>query len=401
MRVLPMRRLPSPMSMLPLTQSEPDALHAALCARIRDEIARAGPISFARFMELALYAPGLGYYSAGLPKFGRDGDFVTAPELGDVFARCLAHGLVPALREIPHACVLEPGAGSGALAADFLLACEALGWLPERYWILERSASLRQQQRETLQSRAAHLIDRVAWLDAPPSGPWRGALIANELIDALPVERFAMRGGLPRRLYVSARGEAFDWVEGDFDPAGFNAISRILETLPGPLPDGYRSEYLPGLAAMVGALTAQMQQGHALFIDYGYARSEYYSRERGDGTLICHRRHRADNDPLAEVGLKDLTAFVDFTALAEAGTACGLDFAGYTSQAQFLLASGLAQVLEAAQALPLADRHGIHNQARRLTLPGEMGERFQVMGFSRASACELPGFALSDLSHRL
>ncbi|MEJ8569521.1 class I SAM-dependent methyltransferase [Elongatibacter sediminis] len=391
-------------SILPEPPDELKALSTALCDRLRDEYAETGFLPFARFMERALYEPGLGYYSAGLHKFGAAGDFVTAPEIGGLFAACLAAQVSEAGALLGRYDILEPGAGSGKLAADLLNALPEAA-LPDHYFILERSADLRAEQRRTLDERAPGRCGRVEWLDAPPEDAWRGVLIANEVIDALAVERFRRVDGQIQQVGVQPAGESgadgFGW---DYRPAP-ERLSQAVAQLDSDLPEPYESEILPELADWLRAVTERMSSGLALFIDYGYPRSEYYLPERRTGTLMCHYRHRAHTDPFFWPGLQDLTAFVDFTALAEAGEACGLNLAGYTSQTLFLLGCGLDRIL--AEHIEDTDDGGLklNAEARQLTLPGMMGERFQVMALERDLEHRLDqpwsGFSLRDLSYRL
>ena len=374
-----------------------------LAALIRDEIGASGAIPFARFMELALYAPGLGYYSAGRTKFGAAGDFVTAPELGPLFARCIACALGPTLRGLGvDADFLELGGGSGAFAVAALREFSRLGAAPRRYRILEPSADLAQRQRGRVAAELpADLAARVEWVSCPPEESWRGVLFANEVVDALPVTRFSILDREVFEEHVALEGARFVRVDRPADLLVANAVRQIQRTLQAPFADGYRSELLPQLPYWMQAVTASLESGVALFVDYGYPRREFYLPERRDGTLVCHYRHRAHADPLHWPGLTDITAFVDFSALAEAGVGAGLDFVGYAPQAQFLLASGLPGFVEAAQELPELERLRVVAEVKRLTLPGEMGERFQAIAFARGVDRVLPGLRAFDLSRRL
>ncbi len=359
-----------------------------LVALIRDEIATAGgTLDFARYMELALYAPGLGYYSAGSKKFGAAGDFVTSPELGSVFARCVARAIAPTLRELGRgADILEPGPGSGALAVELLLELERLDVLPARYLLLERSADLRARQREVLQTRCAHLAERAVWLDAPPADAWHGVIVANEVIDALPVRLFAQRdaGLFARAVGVDEQGK-FIWREVEADTALRAAVEQAVGNRLEILPRPYLSEICPLLMPWLAEITRTLRAGSALFLDYGYAHREYYDAARDTGTLRCHYRHRAHNDPLILVGLQDITAWVDFDALARAGTHAQMTVSAHDTQAQFLISHGLDEVFAAAYASAAdeAARYALAQEVKRLTLPGEMGERFRVIEFRR------------------
>lgn len=375
-----------------------------LTSLIRREIARNGPLPFSDYMEMALYEPGLGYYSAGLQKFGPGGDFVTAPQLGDVFARCLATQVSQVAESIGEYEIIEAGAGTGILAADLLLALEAQT-PPIRYRILERSAHLRQVQLETLTERAPHWLDRVAWLDTPPEKPWQGVLLANEVLDALTVERFCITADGLRLLQVEDGPDGFAWHEGTCPPELRQKIEGLLASLDEQPGMGFCSELNPDMTAWLDAVSSKLDRGLALFIDYGYTRRDYYAPYRNGGTLVCHYRHRVHSDPFQWPGLTDISASVDFTALAEAADDCKLDVCGYTTQAMFLLSSGLDAIMADFASLAEAERLDMNNQVRRLTLPGEMGERFQVMALGRGLdeqlCAELRGFTAADLRYRL
>jgi SAM-dependent MidA family methyltransferase len=395
---------------LPVPDADAAAHSARLAALIREQIGAAGgAIPFSRFMELALYAPGLGYYSAGASKFGAEGDFVTAPELGPVFAACVAESLAPVLQQIgPQARMLELGGGTGAFAEVALKRLLELDALPDRYAILEPSAQLRERQRERLQQRLIPpVFELVEWLDAPFDDDWHGVLFANEVIDALPTPRFAIEGGGDVEAgevyeeHVALEDDALVRVLRPADDFLANAVRHIERRMERRLPSGYRSEVLPQLPYWIQAVAGGMRRGAMLFVDYGHPRAEYYQPDRDDGTLRAYYRHRVHGDPLLWPGLQDITASVDFTALAEAGVAAGFDFAGYCSQASFLLGNGLAGVLQRIEAIKdEAERQRRTSEVKRLTLPSEMGERFQVMGFEKD--VELgAAFLAGDLSFRL
>ncbi|MGH8126495.1 MAG: class I SAM-dependent methyltransferase [Rhodanobacteraceae bacterium] len=371
---------------------EPSADEAAHSARLADairaEIATGGPLSFARYMERCLYAPGLGYYSAGRLKFGKAGDFVTAPELGPLFARCVARAMAPALRACGEDAVwFELGGGSGAFARDCLLELNKLGALPRHHWLLEPSADLRERQRECLSSGLPReIFTRCAWLERPPQHAWSGVLFANEVLDALPITRFTTRSGEVFEEHVDANANgAFVCVDRPADPLVAGAVRHLQRRLGREFEDGYRSEVLPQLPWWLEAIAGEQARGAALFIDYGYVRREFYLPERRDGTLLCHYRHRAHDDPFILPGLQDITASIDFTALAEAGVGAGFEPMGYAFQSEFLIASGLDRAFTAAfeNTTDESTRYALAQQVKRLTLPGEMGERFQAMLFAR------------------
>jgi SAM-dependent MidA family methyltransferase len=369
--------------------------------RIRDEIdANAGWISFERYMELALYEPGLGYYSAGSTKLGRAGDFVTAPEISSLFSRCLANQCVQVLRVLPQADVLELGAGSGVMAVDLLKELAAQGCLPERYFILEVSADLRERQAALVKQRVPEAADRVHWLDRWPEA-FRGVVLANEVLDALPVHRFRVRGGDINTLGVTWQLGRLDWSEVKADAALESAVRHIEAQLGERLPDGYASEVSLRLPAWMAGLGTALQEGVALFIDYGLPQRQYYRVDRREGTLLCHFRHRFHDDPLIHVGVQDIGAWVDFTAVAEAASAAGLGVAGYTTQAHFLIGNGIEKFLAPHADDELSGRLQLARQAMLLTLPGEMGERFKVIGLTRGFDAPLQGFAIRDLAATL
>jgi SAM-dependent MidA family methyltransferase len=381
---------------LPEPPDELKRLSRGLSGLIRDLIRHEGPVPFSRYMDMALYQPGLGYYSAGLHKLGEDGDFVTSPELGSLFAGCLARQIDQVAAHLGAYDILEIGAGTGRLAGDILQSL-AGDRLPQRYLILDRSADLRQVQKERFSNLSPELKNRIEWLDRPPTTPWRGILVANEVLDALAVERFEITPVGVQQLCVDEGPGGFTWSLRDAPAELANRVGALeLDVTP-----GFRSEINLHTTPWLESLTASMAQGLALFIDYGYPRREYYLPQRRDGTLMCHYRQRAHDDVFFWPGLQDITAWVDFTALAEAADECGLDVEGYCNQAMFLMGCGLEQVLAAQVALTDDAGLALNAQARQLTLPGMMGERFQVMGLGRGLDFPLAGFSLQDLSYRL
>lgn len=380
---------------LPEPAPEERALSDRLAGVIRAEIASAGgAIDFSRFMELALYVPGLGYYSGDRQKFGAAGDFVTAPELGSVFARCLARQCHQILDHLKGGDILEAGAGSGRLVAELLAELERLGRLPERYFILELSAGLRARQAETIYQRIPHIAGRVQWLDRLPVR-FRGIVLGNEVLDAMPVERFRVTADGIRQLRVGTRGHGYEWRERPAD----EAIRARIEPL--RLPVGYESEI--GLAAegWVRSIADVLDAGALLLIDYGFPRGEYYHPQRSMGTLMCHYRHRAHSDPLVLVGLQDITAHVDFTAVAAAGSAAGLELFGYTSQVMFLLGCGLDEIASASDPTDVRAHLVLTTEIKKLTLPSEMGELFKVIALGRDLPDKLTGFRLQGRRGRL
>ncbi len=367
---------------------------------IRGEIAQHGGwISFARFMELALYAPGLGYYTAGARKFGRNGDFVTAPELSPLFSRCIATQCAEVLSASGGGDILEVGAGSALMAADILNELEALDQLPRRYLILEISADLRERQLATLSTRASRHLARVTWLDELPAA-LHGVIVANEVLDALPVDRFRIRSGRVNALGVSWQ-ERLDWSEAPASEPLEQRVRAIESQIGSSFAEGYTSEINLRLDPWLRSLAEVLESGLMLLIDYGLPRRQYYREERRDGTLLCHFRQRFHSDPFVYVGLQDIGAWVDFTAVAETASEAGLAVAGFTTQAHFLMGLGIDQHLKEAGERELVERLSLARQAMLLTLPGEMGERFKVIGLARGVRQPLKGFAIRDLAASL
>ena len=380
-----------------LPAPSPDALaHSRrVAAHLRALIENAGGwIPFSRYMEAALYAPGLGYYAAGAMKFGAAGDFVTAPELTPLFGRTLAHAIAPLLAESGGE-VLELGAGSGRLAVDLLGELERLGALPARYCILEVSADLRERQQRTIARALPHLRERVQWLDELPAH-FSGAILGNEVLDALPVDLVHWTADASLVRGVALDGDNFAWQDRRIADPLLHARAAALNLAP-----GYLSEISLAADALIAALAQSLQRGLLLLIDYGFAASEYYHPQRHMGTLRAHYRHHSLDDPFYLPGLADLTAHVDFSAAARAGMVAGLELAGYASQAGFLLNAGLAELLmqtppaDAAAYLPQA------NAVQRLVSPAEMGELFKVIGFAKGAIPPLAGFARGDRRHTL
>lgn len=384
---------------------QPDAVSAAqsqrcadyIRARIRDA---GGSISFAEFMHYALYAPGLGYYSAGARKFGTDGDFVTAPEISPLFGRIVARQCVPALQAIQDAAVLEFGAGSGRLALEMLRALEALDALPAEYRILEVSADLRERQQRLLREELPGFADRIVWLDRMPDAH-RGVVVANEVLDALPAERFLRRSNGIYQLRVADEAGEFVFVDEPAPQILVSAVEAIERDIGEPLPDGYASEVSLAAPAWLGDVARSLDCGLALLFDYGVSRREYYAADRGEGWLRCHFRHRVHSDPLILPGIQDLTAWVDFTAVAAAAAEHGLDVRGYVSQSQFLLAGGIDEELHDMSDMPPESRMRTAAQVKLLTLPGEMGENVKCICLARGDIARPAAFDSADRTHTL
>jgi len=409
---------------------------------IRDRILAAGGwLSFADFMESALYAPGLGYYSAGAVKLGSSGDFVTAPEISDLFSRCVARQCADVLAATSSAAIgsaatgsaatggagmgwagiggeiLELGAGTGRMAVTILESLAEIGVLPERYAILEVSADLAERQRARVEQLPVELRKRVVWLDRLPAAAVRGVVLANEVLDALPVQRFVVSSGKAVELGVgvvgadrvraggarsasgaggasgagvvgaAAAAPGFEWREGAELPSASALVTG--------LPDGYTSELCSRIEPWIASVSQCLAQGALLLFDYGLPRSHYYHPQRVDGTLRCYFKQRAHNDPFINVGVQDITAWVDFTRVADGALAAGLEVSGFVTQAAFLLGTGIESMTMEVD--DVATRARLAGEARRLLMPGEMGESFKVMALCRDLDVPLRGFAYQDL----
>lgn len=375
-----------------------------LQSRIRDEIKmQGGVISFAQFMQMALYEPGFGYYTSVQQTLGVDGDFVTAPEISPLFGRCIAHFCQQALQDINEGSLLEFGAGSGSMAADILLELESRDALPPSYLIVELSAELKQRQRQTLQDKVPHLLSRVEWLQSLPKPGFRGIVLGNELLDAMPVHRFRVESSGFMSLGVAWSGvdQAFVQQTMQPTPALLKSLKNIEQTLGEKFPVGYESEVSLTHAAWLKSVDEILQEGLLLLIDYGYGRSEYYLPQRHMGTLMCHYRQRAHADPFRFIGVQDLTAYVDFTTVIEAATEQGMTLLGYTTQCGFLLENGLEGLMPDPKKVTQRDLLTFAQQVKTLTLPSEMGERFKVMALSKNITTEVPGFTLQNQIRRL
>ena len=360
-----------------------------------------GSIAFRDYMQMALYQPGLGYYSGGLQKFGDAGDFVTAPEISPLFSRCIARQLAQVLTDAGLVDVLEFGAGSGVMAADMLLELERLQALPGQYCIVELSAELRDRQQQTIMTKAPHLRGKVLWLDALPQQRIDAVIVANEVLDAMPVECFRINDDAVEQLRVTARNGQLQAAYVEADDA-FVAQVRIIEQRRGKaFENGFCSEFNPAIQAWLTSLHDVLDKGLVLIIDYGYPVKEYYLDERNSGTLICHYQHRAHADPLWYPGLQDITAFVDFSAVAHAAVAAGFNISGYTSQAMFLLGCGLGDLHQSLLTDDPTQQLLLAQQIKTLTLPSEMGERFKAMALSKDIELPLIGFAMQDHCNRL
>lgn len=377
-----------------IARAHSEKLQALITSRIGN-----GSISFAEYMHQALYEPGLGYYMAGAQKFGEAGDFVTAPELSPLFGQCIAQSCRSLFVAVPTS-ILELGAGSGKLASSIVMALADVTKL--EYLILEPSAELQLRQQQYLQAMlSAEQYAAVSWLTALPES-FTGIVIANEVMDALPIERIKV-GEVVQQARVVCKSDHLSEHFEDAPAYLQEDWARVQQDLSEPLPYGYETELAQLLGPWLRSLADSIKAGALLLIDYGYPRKEYYAAERINGSLACYHQHRMHDDAFWWPGLQDITAHVDFTRVVEQGTSNGLELLGYTSQSSFLLDNGLMDHLQLANDVCKTEVEQLRlSQAiKKLTLPGEMGERFQVMAMGKGVDYEPTGFSLQELSHRL
>lgn len=397
-----------PISILPSPNT--DALALQLSEQLQQKIYLAivengGLISFERYMQMALYEPGLGYYSAGLEKFGEGGDFVTAPEISSLFSRCLAKQCQQVLAGISgHTCILELGPGSGAMALDILRELDGNHALPSIYYMLEPSADLRQRQQQKISNEIPHLAERVVWLEQLPTKKIEGVILANEVIDAMPVKRIIFADEIEECMVTceaqTNNGKKFRWSKQALDAECKKKIHAILDTLKDDLPLPYIADLNFYIEPWLNSLNAILANGLILISDYGYPRHDFFHPQRHMGSLICHYRHHAHDDPFLYPGLQDITASVDFTAIAEVAVDIGLELAGFTTQAHFLISCGLDKLISEHE-INISDNARITQQISQLTMPGEMGEKFKFIGLSKSLDMQFQGFNLFDQRARL
>ena len=388
---------------LPTPSAESHYYSQQLCELVQKKIiASDGWINFADFMQMALYTPELGYYSGELPKFGNasngGGDFVTAPQLTPLFAQSSAKQVAQVL-SLTQGDVLELGAGTGELAADLLLALAHLEQLPNQYAILEVSSHLRSIQQENLKQKLPiALFEKVIWLDTLPTN-FVGMILGNEVLDAIPVHLLVKKEG---KLFERGVGFDHDFKWQDY-PLQNNALSKQLEAV--QLPDDYVTEVCPAASGLIRSLASALKTGVILMIDYGFSASEYYHPQRNEGTLMCHYQHYAHSNPFINLGLQDITAHVNFTAIAAAGLAQGLSLHGYCNQAQFLINCGILDLLSLISPEHIETYMPMSTAVQKLLSPAEMGDLFKVISFTKNLAENddllLLGFVSGDKSHTL
>lgn len=358
-----------------------------------------GILSFRRYMEMALYQQGLGYYVAGARKIGKAGDFITAPEISPLFSQCLANQCQQILSKIKgdKGGILELGAGSGLMAAHILLELDKQSSLPKHYYILDLSPELKQRQKQTIQALAPHLLSHVTWLDKLPKS-FTGVILGNEVVDAMPVDIFTVHKDKQfQHQVICQQGELVE----QLNPAPSKLSEAIAHLNLPSMETPYTSEINLNLAGWFQTLAMCLTQGVVLLIDYGYTASEYYHADRNKGTLICHYQHHVNEAPLLYPGLQDITANVDFTAVAESADKAGFNVAGFTSQAAFLASNQLEALFMRTLDESPQKQYELAQQVRLLSLPSEMGERFKVIALSKHYAFHLDGFSLLDQRYRL
>ncbi|CAA6805944.1 MAG: COG1565: Uncharacterized conserved protein [uncultured Thiotrichaceae bacterium] len=384
---------------LPMPNDEAIQHSQYLQEKIINEIAdHEGYIPFSRFMEMALYEPELGYYVAGKNKIGSQGDFVTAPDISPLFSQCMANQCIEVLNELLDGSILEFGAGNGNMAANILLHLEQNTSLPHTYLILDISPHLQAVQRETIERLAPHLLEKVHWITELPSH-FNGIVLANEILDAMPVTLFEKTKDAYWTLGVSLDDNQQLTTQKRLASKDLRASLEQLKINTDS--SSYISEHNPHIRPWLNSLYQMMDCGVVLLIDYGYTRSEYYHADRTMGTLICHYQQLVHDDYLWFPGLQDITANVDFTAVAEAADNAGLNVYGYTPQASFLIANHLETLLMQALENKADEQYALSQQTRTLTLPSEMGERFKIIGLTKQWDKSLQGFQLNNQLHKL
>lgn len=371
-----------------------------LLAVIKQAIVTAGgKISFADYMNLCLYSPGLGYYSAGSQKIGHGGDFTTAPEISPLFSRTLAHHVKDVMQQLDHADILEFGAGSGKMAVDILLELHNINSLPDRYFIIEASADLRLKQQKSIEKHIPELSAKICWLEAMPDN-FSGVIVANEVCDAMPVHLLEFTADNIQERYIELDLDGnLQWCDGKLSQKELHAKAKKIHSLIES--QAYITEVNLHAEAWINSIADTFKQGAIFIIDYGYPETSYYHPERSNGTLMCYYQHHGHDDPFVFPGLQDITAHVDFTSLAQTAHDKGLEVSGFQNQADFLIAGGiteLASLNETENELALMQQTA---EIKRLTLPSEMGENFKVLTLTYKLDNLLPRIQLRDQRYRL
>lgn len=380
----------------PLAQAHSDRLLTVIQQHINDA---GGKITFADYMQLCLYAPGLGYYSAGHQKFGQYGDFTTAPEISPLFSQTLANHIQDVRQQLPEFNLLEFGAGSGKMAGDILYQLDKDNALPDHYYIIEASADLQSRQLKHLTSTIPGLVERVIWLNQLPQ-EFIGVIVANEVCDAMPVHRLHFDHGALKERYITSNNGDLQWVDGQLSHDTLKQRSALI--LQAHSQDDYFAEVNLAAEGWVASLADCLKQGAIFIIDYGHDRASYYHPQRSQGTMMCYYQHQGHDNPLILPGLQDITSHVEFTALAEMALDAGLDVEGFQTQADFLLAGGITDLLRGVQVESTAfDTLQQTTAIKRLTLPSEMGESFKVLTLTKDLPELLPRLQLADRRYSL
>jgi len=387
---------------LPIPDSEAKFHSQKLSKYIKQIIdEKGGSIGFDEYMNLALYQPNLGYYNSSTQKFGTEGDFVTAPQISTIFSKCLASQCTQILEDFKNPFILEIGAGTGIMAKDLLLDLEKHNSLPEKYLILEISEDLKSRQQNLLKQSIPQYIDNIIWLDSLPKKKFNGLIIANEVLDALPVKRFKKESNLFKEAKVTSINNNFHWV----DTLVCDELKIFLENIERKLSktfvEDYCSEINIGLKIWLDSVQSVMNKGVILLVDYGYSMSDYYHPSKFDGNLLCHYRHYAHNDPFFYPGLQDITASVDFTSVAEYAEEIGLNLNGYTNQTYFLFSCGLENLVPNMDLLDMRLQTEVSQELRTLIMPDEMGERFKFMALTKEYNRDLLGFSKMNQKNQL
>lgn len=391
-----------PNTQLPEPSLEAKQHSQALTQQILQTLASRHAMPFSEFMQQTLYTPNLGYYANNLTKIGPEGDFITAPEISPIFSRCLAQQANDVLETLTHPNIVEFGAGRGTMARDILLALPPQTAL-EHYYIIELSASLKAEQQKTLQTLPPELYQKVIWLNELPKTPIQAVVLANEVLDAMPFERLELKDNQAQMMQVefNDKTQTFHWgTEPITNPKIQKLADQLIQNIGFPAEGSYQTEINLNIQPWLNSIAQFLTQGMVLLVDYGYARAEYYQPARTMGTLRCHYQHLAHNDPFFYPGLQDITAHVDFTAVAESAIEVGFKVAGFTTQAHFLMGSGLLEMAAPIDA-DITEQIKIAQQIKTLTLPNEMGESFKVIALTQNMSVPLRGFKTRDLRHQL
>lgn len=399
---------PDTVNNLPLPEKDAAEHSNKVKECLLDKIVSNGSLSFTEYMAAVLYEPGLGYYSAGSTKLGAEGDFITAPEISPLFSQSIAQAILPALAEIENCSILEVGAGSGKMAAAILAHLDSINNLPTHYYILELSADLRLRQQQFINETIPALAEKIVWLDSIPEN-LNAVVIANELLDAMPVVRFRKESqGISIEHVNEADGEfQLLYIQDSNDTMNLRVSKRVdeIENEVNKLEVGYVSEINFNAEDWLASMADKLNKGVILLIDYGYPQHEYYHPERNEGTLNCFYRHRHHSNPFLYPGLQDLTSHVDFTAIADSGINNNLSLLGYTTQSHFLFGAGIAQLAEARTECfdddNIVAQIELANEVKKLTMPYEMGEVVKAIGFSKNCNVTLEAFQFKDMRDHL